>query len=272
MNIKKNIAIYCVTYNSYKELDGYYNSIKSCLPCCNNCDVDFFVADNTEAGFKSIALEASDHMHPHVFEYHKNMGYFGAIHQMMTETEPSKYDYVILSNVDVMAGKQALDSLCKVNSDNHVGWIAPQIYSLKEKRDLNPAIMTRYSKNRLMALRLLYKYPLLLWLYENTLYKRKKIGSNVAKSCGGEIYAGHGSFIILTKEYIQQCGIINYPVFLYDEELYLAEECRSHGLKVVHEPSIVIVDIGKVSTGKMPSDFYCKCNEEGINYILNKYY
>lgn len=268
----KRIAIFCVTYNSYRELNTYYKSLQESIAGTKSCEVAFFVADNTDTAFQHIDLQSSENLHLHVFEYHKNMGYFGAIHQMMTETKLDNYDYVILSNVDVIVGNGAIASLCNIEQANHVGWIAPQIYSLKEKRDLNPAIMNRYTKNRLIALRLLYKYPLLLWLYEKTLYKRKKIGSNMVKSFGGDIYAGHGSFIILTKEYIQKCGIINYPIFLYDEELYLAEECRSHGLKVVHEPSIVIEDIGKVSTGKMPSDFYCKCNEEGINYILQKYY
>lgn len=68
----KRVAIFCETYNSYGELHTYYKSLQESLKETELCNVDFFVADNTEAGFKSIALEASDHMHAHVFEYHKN--------------------------------------------------------------------------------------------------------------------------------------------------------------------------------------------------------
>lgn len=268
-----HIAIYSVTFNSYKTLYEYYESIKKATSDCNKeVFIDFFVADNTETAFQHIDLQSLENLHPHIFEYHENLGYFGAIHQMMKETVPEKYEYVILSNVDVIVNKLAIDRLCHTVFSDQIGWIAPQIFSLKEKRDLNPAIINRYSQNKLKVLRLLYKHPFLLWLYEKTLYKRKKIKSNNVKITDKEIYAGHGSFIILTKEFIKKCGIINYPIFLYDEELYLAEECRSHKLKVIHEPSIIIEDIGKVSTGKLPSNFYCKYNEEGINYILNTYY
>lgn len=270
----KNISIYCVTYNSYEALDLYYKSVKaSAENCIEKFTIDFYVADNTEKDFKDINLEASPHIKTKVFAYHQNIGYFGAIRKMMLETNVGNYDYVILSNVDVKTDKKIFSTLFNYPTPKNCGWIAPQTISISEKRDLNPAVTTRYTANKLKMLRLLYKYPLLLELYKTTLYQRKKLSSRKATiSCRKEIYAGHGSFIILTKEYFNRCGIINYPIFLYDEELYLAEECRAHGLKVIYEPCLKVIDIGKVSTGKMPSRFYCKCNQEGIEHILRKYY
>ena len=59
-------------------------------------------------------------------------------------------------------------------------------------------------------------------LYTMTLYKTKRYRSNEAKY----IYAGHGSFIILTKAFFQNYSNIAYPMFLYGEEIYLAELIR----------------------------------------------
>lgn len=73
----KRVAIFCETYNSYGELHTYYKSLQESLKETELCNVDFFVADNTEAGFKSIALEASDHMHAHVFDIIRT-GVFGS--------------------------------------------------------------------------------------------------------------------------------------------------------------------------------------------------
>ena len=78
--------------------------------------------------------------------------------------------------------------------------------------------------------------------------------------------------MILTKEFFKRCGIINYPVFLYDEELYLGEECKRKGLKVIYIPSMRVFDSENVSTSKLSSSFYCKCNIEGLTYIIKKYY
>ena len=272
MRSNKKIAIFCVTYRSYKALYDYYQSLVKAAELAK-CIVEFHVADNTDSEYETIKLSQTEWIHPHVFPFHENLGYFGAIRKTMQQVEFDSFDYVILSNVDMTVDVTCLEELCKSPANTNTGWIAPQIFSLSEKRDLNPALWQRYSKKKLQLVNMLYLHPWILRLYELTLYKRKHLQANMQTKAGSrEIYAGHGSFIILTKEYIKRCGIIDYPVFLYDEELYLAEECRSHELKVMYEPSIKIYDIGKISTGKMPSDFYCRCNKEGIDFILKKYY
>ena len=203
-----------------------------------------------------------------VFAYNKNLGYFGAVKRMMREAPPVDSDFVIISNVDVVMDESALVKLCGLRLRDDIGWIAPQIYSTSENRDRNPKIVNRYSLRKLRLLRLLFKYPLLNMLYKATLYKRKKLQTHVA----GEIYGGHGSFIILTKEYYKRCGCIDYPVFLFGEEIYLAEQCLRSKLKVVYEPEVRIVDSDHASTGKMPSRFYCKCNAEALGYIIRTFY
>jgi GT2 family glycosyltransferase len=93
-----------------------------------------------------------------------------------------------------------------------------------------------------------------------------------------DIYAGHGSFILLTRAYFEKCGMIDYPVFLFGEELYLAEECRKHSLRVIYRPEICIYDSEHVSTSKLKKTlpfkktFYYQCNSDAIDYILANYY
>lgn len=117
-------------------------------------------------------------------------------------------------------------------------------------------------------IRLFYRYPILHYLYTKTFYKSKKYVSKVA----GNIYAGHGSFIILTKEYIKRCGIINYPVFLFGEEIYLAEMCRENNFTVSYCPDISVSDKEHVSTGKIRSRLYYRYNYEAINYAIKTFY
>lgn len=266
----KKIAIYCVNYCSYGALHNYYKSIvmaaRQASACCF---IDLYIADNTEKSWEPIDLPCAENVHSKVFDFHKNLGYFGAIHQLMKQTDYTVYDYIIISNVDVKVDSYSFLKLCKIKTTEEVGWIAPQIYSETLKRNLNPALHHRYSAKKLRIIQLQFKFPILHSIYYKMVYKHKQ--ANIPITRNG-IYAGHGSFIILTKNYFNKCGKINYPVFLYDEELYLAEECRLNGLTVVYEPDIKVFDTGKVSTGKMTNKFYCKCNLEGLRFILNKYY
>lgn len=263
----KKIVVFCVIYNSYKEFYDYIKSIEEAVKAADDICVDVYVADNTTENIQTIDV-SSDYINIVVKQNKKNLGYFGAIRILMEETDCNVYDYLIISNVDVMMVQDTLANLASKKTGNNVGWIAPQIYSLKERRDRNPKILNRYSRHKLTILKLMYEYPLLHILYNVTLYKRKKIASHEA----GYIYGGHGSFIILTKEYFKRCGIIDYPIFLFDEEVYLAEMCLRNNLLVEYDPTIKVNDIDHVSTSNMSNGFYNKCNIEAICYILKTFY
>ena len=264
----KRIAIYCVTYNTYTELEDFRMSVEqAALNAKQKAEVALFVADNTEHNIKEIPTH-SENIAISVFAYNKNLGYFGAISKMMGNTPTEKFDYVIVSNVDVKVMPDMLLKLAEKETDSSTGWIAPQIYSELEQRDRNPSITSRYSKAKLKMLYTMYRFPILNLLYTKTLYKRKKILSHKP----GRTYAGHGSFIILTASYIHRCGKINYPVFLYGEELYLAENCRNKSLNVVYSPELVITDKEHASTKSLSNKFYYRCNKEAIAYIIKTFY
>ena len=226
------LAIYCVNYHSYDSLNNYLISVdKAMEKVKDTISVTVLVADN------SVPSTPVDYQ-PRFFSLHTiptndNKGYFGAIGFLMKVFDPQKYDYSIISNVDVLL------------TDNFL-----------------------YSLRKLKILRFLFKHPKLLQLKKKLFYEIR----DIKKNSMGDIYAGHGSFIILSKEYFIKCGIINYPVFLFEEEIYLAEECRKHHLTVLYYPQLKVLDIGGVSTGKMPSLQCCSHYVKALDYIISNYY
>ena len=244
----KRIAVFCVTFNSDWELERYRASIAGAADrAAGLVAVEVFVARNTKVD---------------------NPGYFGGIRRLMKEHDPAGYDYCIVSNVDITVDEDFFVRLVGLSGAEGRGWIAPQIWSEAEQRDRNPKIVERYSLRKLQVLRLLYRFPVLDWLYTRTVYRRKRYVRHEA----GDVYAGHGSFIVLTRRYFERCGIIDYPVFLFCEEIYLAEECRRAGLRVCYEPSLRVCDAEHASTGRMGHGFYCRCNYEAMQYIISTYY
>ena len=261
------IAIYCVNYHSCDRLVNYLTSIDQAVKNAQGeVAVEVIAVDN------SVPAEVISYS-PKGFVLHtlasgENKGYFGAVRLGMEQFSPMAYDYVIISNVDVVMDKAFFSQLMGTVVDDKTGWIAPQIYSDAEHRDRNPKIMRRYAKRKLQVLKIKFRFPLVNWIYNHTLYKSKKLMSHER----GEIYAGHGSFIILTKRYFESCGIINYPVFLFCEEIYLGEVCQQHGLKVIYEPGIRVNDAEHASTGTFRRSKYCRYNFEALSYILKTYY
>lgn len=242
------IAIFCVSYQSEIERDAYLSSIDTAIQNSNgSVSVDIFVADNT---------------------IENNPGYFGAVKQLMENVNVTDYEYSIISNVDLVIEKDFFIKLANYKCPKDIGWIAPQIWSNLEKRDRNPKILNRYSRNKLNILKAMYKYPILDTLYTHTLYRRKETDNHPID----QIYSGHGSFIILTREYFKQCGKIDYPVFLFCEEIYLAEKCQNARLRVMYVPNIKVFDSEHASTSKMGHKKYCRCNYEAIQYIIKTFY
>lgn len=261
------IAIYCVNYHSYDSLRNYIESIESAVIATKeNVDVDLFIADNSCP--PEQFLYSSRNIQVDIVPTGENLGYFGAVSMLMRKHNPAIYDYVIISNVDILLSDDFFCKLLTNSYDKNVGWIAPQIYSKQEQRDRNPKILHRYPKRKLQILRWLFQFPPLYNLYTHTIYKSKKLISHQP----GCIYAGHGSFIILTKHYFEKCGIIDYPVFLFCEEIYLGEQCLQNNLKVVYNPAIIVADCEHVSTSTFRRRQYCKYNFEAIDYIIKTYY
>lgn len=263
-----NIAVYCVNYHSYAALATFVESVKSSLAQAANVRLTLHVADNTDRDWQPVSVAAAPNLSVRVFDYHINDGYFGAVKKMMLAASPLDFDYSLVSNVDLTLDAAFFKTLAARKTAQDEGWIAPCIFSETEKRDRNPKIVCRYSKKRLQLLRLMFRFPALYTLYTRTAYRRKQF----SRHAQGQYYAGHGAAIILTREYSRRCGIIDYPVFLFCEEIYLAEQCLRNGLKVVYDPAMKIFDVGGVSTGKMKSRVYARRNAEAINYILNNYY
>lgn len=273
----KSIAVLCVTYNSYSELRAYLASVDiAAAKSASGLKVDVFIVDNTEQDIEEVDyLDSYININSTLISSHKNLGYFGGVKEGLKYIDVGLYDYVAITNVDLIVSEDAFLNLSKMKLDENVGWIATAIISDKEHRDRNPEVLRRYSRRKLLMLKFKFDYPIIDFVYNRTLYKRKKLRK---KYSAMDIYAGHGSFILLTRAYFEKCGMIDYPVFLFGEELYLAEECRKHSLRVIYRPEICVYDSEHVSTSKLKKTlpfkktFYYQCNSDAIDYILANYY
>jgi GT2 family glycosyltransferase len=263
-----DILITAVNYNSYKELNAYLKSVSEAKNSSAYTNVTVYIADNST---KRQFIDCNAYHNITVKQVpFDNIGYLPAASEIIKQCPNLKqYDYIIISNVDVELDYHFLENLQSLKADKTIGWIAPQIWTEEEGRDKNPKVIERYSKSKLEKIRLLYRYPMLDYIYTNTLYLKKKSRPQYSEM---DIYAGHGSFMILTKYFFDFYKEINYPIFLFGEELFLAELNKKAGLRVRYIPNLKIYDNEHVSTSKMKKKSYYKYNLDSIDYILNTFY
>lgn len=269
--IKKEmkILIIPVNFNSYQELKRYLSSIdiaasKSTITC-----IEVIVADNST---DSELFDFSSYNNIKCAQISKfdNIGYLGGAQAILNSlSDIHEYDFVAVSNVDIALDENFFLELENTSLNSDIAWVATKIDSLDENRDRNPKVLHRYSKNKLVLLRLMYKFPILFYLYTMTAYKRKKLSPSYPQM---EIYAGHGSFMMFTNAFFKRHPKINYPVFLFGEELYFAEEIRKLNMKVLYVPALRVIDNEHVSTSTLKKNTYFRYNQESIKYILDNYY
>lgn len=269
----KKFLFLLVNFESYPQLTDYLASIDQAAGRMPQARVEVRIADNTETDFQEIVLPAYTSIGVHVCPYHRNSGYFGGANRLMKEAgDLVTYDYVVISNVDILLPVTFFEDMLSLQIGENVGWVAPAIYSEKEGLDRNPELVYRPSALKLRLLMAMYKYDVLIRLYNRLLYRlrRKK---KVAQAKGETfIYAGHGSFIVLTRAFLCCTPSLEYPCFLFGEEIFLAELVRKEGLDVLYVPAVHILDIDHIATSKIDRKTYFRLKCQSVNYLYNTFF
>lgn len=267
------VIFLCVNYNSYNALEEYLKSIKCGLENCkSDVEVKVLIGDNS-INPRYIDVEKYGYKVRQII-CNENTGYFGGVSRAIVQSgvQLCEYDYIIISNVDVKIDVHFFDEINRMRVEENVGCIAPAILSAVTGRDKNPKILHRYSLKKINALRMMYRFPFVF----NAYLKYKKITNRPTQvinvSEAKNIYASHGSFMIFTTKFADFLQTLQFPSFMYGEEIFIGEELRKRNLKTLYWPKIKIFDTEHISTGKTKNKVLFKYNYESLTKIKEIYY
>ena len=177
-------------------------------------------------------------------------------------------DYIIIANNDTIIVKQDFFDIIRQSSEKYkFALMGPDIISLVDYGHQNPYIKTTIDINILKREILRYSYLLFLskiFLYD--LAQKIVIKSNKQSNDSVQDYQLyklncqlHGSFLIYSKEYIENEEYAFYnETFLYSEEAILFDHCNRKGyltfynpeLKIYHKEDSATTYVNKNSTKK----------------------
>lgn len=246
------LLVIAVSYRTPVDAARFASSL---LEKCRSRDLDLVIVDNSEV--PDLALEAS--MLPPsegrltLVHAQRNLGYLGgAVLGLQAYLSQNKWpDWVAVSNVDLeIRDPEAFLKTLARHAGSQVGVIAPRIVREDTGRDLNPFMRSRPTALRMWTYALLFNWYAGLAAYDVMAAMKRKILRWRSRSAGESrglsensetIYAAHGSFFCLSAEYFRRGGELAYEPFLFGEEIHVAEQARLLSLRVVHEPSAVVV-------------------------------
>ena len=244
---------------------------------------DVMVIDNSEADEDAhflAALAPNDRLI--IATPPRNLGYFGGADFGLTSylEKAALPDWDIVSNPDIdFPDDHFLGALSAMPSQPDIGALAPDIRLAPEKTlwsqgvPQNPMMEKRPSGARMRLLEMIYRIPALYRLMElrHRWHVRRKMLAVPSRQARA-VYAAHGSAIVFARRYFESGGNLRHGVFLYGEELFVAEELRLRNLKCLFEPQLRLCHVGGSTTGALKIGRVRRFNYEAIRYLRRRYF
>jgi len=211
----------------------------------------------------------------HIYEPQINLGYLhGCIYGLKKYGSRNDYDWAFISNTDIKFEQN--DFFLKFQNkifDKSIWCVAPNVILDNSKKPQNPFLYTRLKKNKVFMYKTIYNsiflfVPFMLLAK----IKNKLITIQNSKIYLKNIYAAHGSGLFLHKKCIQELVKNNDPIFMYGEEVLIAEIIYENCKKVYYYDEIKFQHYANKVTSLLKSKMVQKFFSDSFNYIYKRFY
>lgn len=230
-----------------------------------------FLVDNSQDSNETLNLEriAQKDKRIEIINTGSNLGYLGAVQYAMRINKEIRNNPLVILNTDIyFTEKSSLKSII-YNLQPGVGIIAPSIKSEWDSKDQNPYKRNRPTIQQLKLRKFFLGKPLIaqLSIYAHSLLRLTRRSEQISNS-KELIYAPHGSAFVLSREMIKQLNRTPFPLFLFGEEIFLAELCSTIQQKCVYVPEIKLTHREHKHTGFKRSKEMLNFNATAIDFCI----
>lgn len=257
----------------------HFNNHLDTIACVNSIfgkirreDYHVVIVDNASSNnsFDLLTQEYSGRQRISLVRNDENRGYSGGNNVgIRTLREMGVSQIIIATNDTEVLSPNLLDEFDKIESSD-VGIVGTDILT-PEGIHQNP----QYHRPTLSYLLNLHFYAPWIWM-RGKVYKWipiiermrrisiahsiKELGDGPALAGAHLVYMLHGSFLYLTRNYINQIGLLDENLFMYGEEDLMSWNCEKHGLKRMYLPSLKVLH----KDGRSTKDAHQERKEEFV--------
>lgn len=136
----------------------------------------------------------------------------------------------------------------------------------------NPFALSRPGNALMKFRKVVYANYFLYRLYYVLSDIKNKISHTETRKENEYVYGVHGSVVILRKECIDKFLEDSIQIFMYGEELYIAEKLKENQFLSYYDKNLKIIHNENQSTGKIASQRKQKWCSQSINFLVERYW
>lgn len=208
----------------------------------------------------------------------KNLGYlhgalFG-IRAFREEYSNLSFHWNVICNTDISIKNSFFSIITMKDWDNETWAIAPDVRRLSNGNKQNPFRQNRISRERMNQYRIIYSNPVTFLLFNYAVRIKRKIKkTEVPDISESKIYAEDGSIFILHEDCVSALlADDSEKLFMYGEEIYLAEIIRANKKIIEYYPRIQVIHNENGTTSLVGIKRKQKWFKESFDFIWDKYY
>jgi len=268
----------------FKATDGVLKLLHSLQRLREFSKVDVMIVDNAsgEEHLSSIRGALAQIPNAELLESLTNRGYFGAARFGFDNYLAQGHglpDWVIVCNHDVLIEDEGFVEKLLACDPAVAGVLGPKITLFSQAIEQNPFMKQRPGSWRRFTMRVYSAaYPLAViwdWFSRRKRAFTRRIPTWISRpekdNSRQPIYAAHGSFMIFSRTFFEAGGKLDGQLFLFGEEIAVAEICRELGLSVIYEPFLAVLHNEHQSVGNGMSRRMYSYHRAAVRHVLSKY-
>lgn len=271
------ICILACHYRNSEEVREFLRHVLG-LPLPHGWNLYVGVSDNSGTWDHSVSLGNK----AIIYSPGQNLGYLRGC-AFALERWIAKYggypEWVAVTNTDVEFEEEFFHKLVLHPWPDNVGIVAPDI-RLRNGMPQNPYKIVRPRRRRMYLYSLVYRNivctVLLEWLHavksvvrRYTWKEKTRAGASIDLRT---IYAPHGAVLCFRPQFFHRGGSLDYPGFMYGEEIFIAEQARRLGLDVVWAPHLRAWHNEGAVTNRVSLIQRMRWKRDSIEHIWKEYF
>lgn len=266
------LLICCTHYHNTAEVQAFIDHVAQ-LELPTEMWGHIVVTDNSQS-IKNALVAPSRKFSVEVVTPGYNQGYLNgcALGWRTVCSQEKLPDWTLITNTDVRLDLDGFSAVIDREWRNDTGSVAPHILTADGVAQ-NPFYDTRPSKAQIKRLQWLFGHPRLAAVYRWLHYGRRNwVGGVRLPKQPTQIYAPHGSTILLRDVFFESGGCLEYGGFMYCEELHISEQLRRAKLHAAWFPSWTVKHFENKATERIAWSRRCRWHVESLKFIDETYF
>lgn len=270
MNDEKDIVISVICYGNEDEVISFARELSNqkdkekiiLLVTCNKCN-------NIELLKKELCkVQISSR----IFLPEKNLGYLqGCIYGIKEYN--NNYKWAIISNTDIeFVSKSFFSEFLQKEYASDIACVGPNIKLKGDIKKQNPFAISRPDRQKMLVRKIAYSNYFFYRIYLELSRFKRNIHKDIQEVKSGVVYAVHGSIFFLKKQCIERLISDNNSLFLYGEELYIAEMIRNEKQYCFYDNTLEVIHNQNQVTRKIGGRNRQRLFKQSIDLLIQKFW